>query len=325
MNKVLMLFVLSLMVACSSPAEKKEGTQTVSLRWDWVTNMNFVGDVYAMKETASEQKLEIRCEQAGFGVDPVRLVLTGTDDFGIVSLEQLYMANERGADLVAIGIINDLSPTVLLAKGRDTIKRPQDLEGKRVGINPGGATEFVYRALVRQSSIDKAKIKEIPVDFDLKNFINDQYDIRLAFAFIEPLDLELASIEYSMLKPIDFGVKFPGRVYFTRRETIIQKPELVQAFINSVAKGWEMALSNRGKSIEYLKAFDDKIDVERETKSLDLGAGYFKGFNEKVLSFDMPNLLQSAGTLVELGVIKQTDFSMQLDDSFINRYHNGNQ
>lgn len=322
MKKTLLslLFVI-FTIGCGQTGNTDKTVTSASLRFDWIANMNFIGDVYALNETAAKNGLNLKCEEAGFGVDPVKLVISGTNDFGIVSLEQLYMANEKGADLVAIGVINDLSPTVLLAKGSDTLTKPKDLEGKKVGINPGGATEFVYRAFVKQNSVDKSKIVEIPVDFDLKNFINGQYDVRLAFAFIEPLDLKQAGIEYSILKPVDFGVKFPGRVYFTKRDTITRKPELVQAFINSVAEGWELALENRSKSIEYLKKFDDKVDSARETSSLDLGVSYFTGYNNKVLTFDKDSILRSAQTLVDLGVIKPADFSAVLNDSFITKYH----
>lgn len=299
---------------------KNEKSQT-SLRFDWIANMNFIGDIYAAKEVAEKNGLELKCEEAGFGVDPIKMVVSDQSEFGIVSLEQLYMANEKGADLVAIGVINDISPVVFLTKSDKKFIEPTDFEGKTVGLNPGGATEYVYRAFVSVNNLDKSKIKEVPVDYDIKTFINGSYDIRLAFAYIEPLDLKIANVHYSQIAPVDFGLKFPGRVYFTKRETIEKSPELVQKFINTVAEGWELALKNKSKSIELLAKFEPKIDKARETESLEIGEKYFTGYNNKVLSFDKDNIIKSAEKLVEIGLIKQADFSSMLNTTFIDNYH----
>lgn len=313
-----LLIILMSIIALTS-CEKKD-SQT-SLRFDWVANMNFIGDIYASKDIAQKNGLVLKCEEAGFGVDPIKMVISNQSEFGIVSLEQLYMANEKGADLVAIGVINDVSPVVFLSKSDTSFAKPSDFENKTVGLNPGGATEYVYRAFVNENNLDKSKIKEIPVDYDIKSFINGNYDVRLAFAYIEPLDLEIANIKYTQMAPIDFGLKFPGRVYFTKKETIKNNPELVQKFVNTVAEGWEMALANKSKSIDYLVEFEPKINRERETKSLEIGKSYFTGFNNKVLSFDSESILTSANKLVEMGIIKKADFASMLDTSFINEYH----
>ncbi len=291
------------------------------MRFDWVANMNFIGDIYASKEVAEKNGLVLKCDEAGFGIDPIKMVISGQSEFGIVSLEQLYMANEKGADLVAIGVINDVSPVVFIAKSDKQFSQPKDFEGKTVGINPGGATEYVYRAFVNVNNLDKSKIKEVPVDYDIKSFINGNYDIRLAFAYIEPLDLKIANIQYSQIAPIDYGLKFPGRVYFTKRKTIETSPELVQKFINTVAEGWKLALINKTKSIDLLAEFEPKIDKKRESESLEIGEKYFTGYNNKVLSFDKENIIKSAERLVEIGLIKHADFSTMLNTSFIDTYH----
>lgn len=319
MKRIFFVSFIFLLVGCNNQSTTKN--LKASLRFDWITNMNFIGDVYAINETAKKNNLDLKCEQAGFGIDPIKMVLTGQNNFGIVSIEQLFMANEKGADLVAIGVINDLSPTVFLCKSDKKFTEPKDFEGKTVGINPGGATEYVYRTFVKINNLDKSKIKELPVDYDIKTFINNKYDIRLAFAFIEPLDLKLANVGYSEIDPINFGLKFPGRVYFTTRETIEKHPDLVQAFINSVSEGWTLALQNKSKSIDYLYAYDNKIDKKRETESLNIGEKYFTGYNNQILSFDKQSILKSANTLVEMGLLKQNDFSKYLNSSFVDKYH----
>jgi ABC-type nitrate/sulfonate/bicarbonate transport system substrate-binding protein len=322
MKKIIVLFIIAIAFAgCPKTTTPPPQSQQASLRFDWIAAMTFAGDVYAMKETAAKNGLTLKCEQAGFGIEPVKLVTSGANDFGVVSLEQMYLANEKGADLVAIGIINDISPVVFLAKSDKKFSQPSDFENKSVGINPGGATEVVYRAFVRGNNLDKSKIREIPADYDIKSFISGSYDIRLAFAYVEPIDLKMAGVGFSQISPADFGMKLPGRVYFTKRETVEKNPELVQKFINSVAEGWELSFANKVKAIDNLAEFEPKIDKSRETESFSLGEKYFTGFNNRVLTFDMDNLMKAANGLVESGVIKQTDFTKVLNSSFIENYH----
>lgn len=315
--KKVTFFLITLVLLCGCE-DKKSST---SLRFDWIANMNFVGDIYAAKLIAPESNFDLKCEEAGFGVDPVKMVISDQSEFGIVSLEQLYLANEKGADLVAIGVINDISPVVFISKADKPFSKPTDFEGKTVGLNPGGATEFVYRTFINVNKLDKSKIKEIPVDFDLKTFINNKYDVRLAFGYVEPLDLKLANEKFFQISPIDFGLKFPGRVYFTKRSTIEKKPELVQKFISTVAKGWELALADEKKSIELLSQFSPKIDKSRETESLKIGKSYFVGYKNQVLTFDKDNIANMAKTLVEIGLIKNADFVKMLNTTFIDKYH----
>lgn len=328
MKKIAFVLLTSLFItACNnntshSPAnnEKKELVK-ISLRFDWITNMSFIGDIFAMQETAKKNNLELSCEQAGFGVDPVKMILTGKNDFGVVSFEQLLLANEKGANLVAIAVINDVSPTVFICKTDKKFSTPNDFVGNTIGINPGGATEYVYRTFLKVNNIDKNKLKEIPVDFDVKSFIANKYDVRLAFAYVEPLDLDNAGIKYSIIEPNKFGLKFPGRVYFTTKETIEKKPELVQAFINTIAEGWEKALSQSDKSFQYMKEFDSKIDEQRERKSFEIGKKYYTGYNNSVLSFDEANLVKTAQLLKTLGMIKNDVIDSQINTSFINKFH----
>lgn len=324
-NFLIILLFSFVFISCKDEQKSKNlsDLDKTSLVLDWTMNMSFVGDLIAINEKASDNGIEVQMDLGGSGINPITLVNNGTYDFGIASFEQLLKGNEKGTDLVAIGIINNVNPTVFISLGANALNAPKDMNGKRVGINPGGATENVYRIFKKEMGL--VDIVEIPTDFGIVPFINKIYDIRLAFEYIEPIDLELNNLPYSILRPEDYGLKLPGRVYFTRSELIKDNPVLIQKFINTVAMGWEEALENKDKAMNYLTLFDKGINIDRESKSYDLGMKYYKGYLNNVLSFDNENLIKSANQLKQLKQINNSNIVDALDSSFIDRFHSINE
>ena len=131
MKKTIILVLLTGIIFCGCQ-EKKEKLQA-SLRFDWFTSMTFSGEVWGAGESADKYGITIKLEPGSETTDPIKLVLSGANDFGCISLDKLLAANEKGAQLVAIGVINQLSPTVFIAKN---IKTPKDWIGKKVGCFP---------------------------------------------------------------------------------------------------------------------------------------------------------------------------------------------
>jgi NitT/TauT family transport system substrate-binding protein len=299
--------------------------EQTSLRFDWIPSMSFCGDIVAQFDYAPKNNISIKLESASEGIDPIKMVIAGTNDFGIVSAERILMANEKGADLVAIGIINNVSPAVFLSKKSKNITSPKDFEGKRVGIQSGGATEYVYRALVKKTGIQQSKVKEVAIGFDMKSFISgDNFDVRPGFIYDETLSLEEAGVEYNVVEPKKFGLYFPGRVYFTSRKLINENPQKVQNFINTVAEGWTDVLKNPEKGIKYLVKFDNSVKEERERKGLYKGLEYFRGFNDKILMADTIAWQTMIDDLNVLGVIKSDNLANCLDLKFVEKYHSSN-
>ena len=63
-----------------------------------------------------KHKLEIEIEPGSDNIDPVKMVISGQNTFGDAGADKILAANERGADLVVIGVLNCNSPTCFIAK-----------------------------------------------------------------------------------------------------------------------------------------------------------------------------------------------------------------
>jgi ABC-type nitrate/sulfonate/bicarbonate transport system substrate-binding protein len=274
-----------------------------------------------MNDFSKQNNIELKCLQAGEGIDPIKMVLAGTDQIGITTFDKLLAANEKGADLIAIGFINNASPTVFLTRSDERFFEPKDFEGKTVGIMPGGSTEFVYRGFIKKTGVNFKNVKEIPAGFDLTGFINKIYDVKLAFIYVENVALDEQGIKYNMIEPRNFGVTFPGRVYFAKREFIEKNSELVQKFINTVLEGWESSFKNPDNAAKELKEYDKNIEEIRERKSFDKGRLYFNGFNNQLLMVDEKELEGMVKLLIDVNLIKSNEYKKSVNLTFVKNYY----
>lgn len=317
---VFLPFFLILFVGCEST--KKGEIQKVNLRQEWFANASYLGEVVAINETDSLSGLDINLIEGADDVDPIKMVISGRDKFGVCGADRVFTANETGADLVVIGAVNYINPTCFIALEKWNVKTPKDFENKKVGVFTGNNTEMIYRTLVRKAGLDKNKLNEVEAPFDLGSFIAGTYDIRPAYIFDETVSLDKEAIKYTIVKPQDYGVSFIGTVYFTKRSTVENEPELVQKFVNSIAQGWELALQNPEKALKYLAAYNKTIDINRERASFKAGIDYFRGENGKVLTSDIQKWKQMGSDLKDLGVIKAFNADKFINNSFIDNYHN---
>ena len=293
----------------------------VTLRQEWFPNSNYAGALFATHEFAARNGIRLVVQPGADNIDPIKLVLSGESMFGDAGADRIIAANEKGADFVVIGALNNATPTVFVSKRELNINTPHDFVGKRVGVLTGTSTEYVYRIMLSKLHIDKSSLTEIEAPFDLATFVQGAYDVRPAFVYDEPVSLDIKRVPYTIIRPADFGVRFMGTVYFTRRKFAEENPELVQKFINSVAQGWKAALVNPKQAIHYLKSFDKTIEEDRELQSLIKSESYFAGYKNQPLRIDPDAWTATMQSLLALGVIKRLPSDSSVDMQFVDKFY----
>lgn len=320
MQYSLIFLLLLLLYSCNDKDKVKEIT-TVSLREEWFPSACYAGDMIALNEYSKKNNIKIIVEPGAEDVDPVKLVISGSNNFGVAGADRILSANNKGADLVVIGVINYKTPTCFLSLKKKNIKTPADFKDAIVGVMTGNNTEYVYQSLLKKSNIDRKSIKEVEAPFDLLTFITGNYDVRPAFVYDEPVSLDIQNIEYNIVKPEDYNVNFIGPVIFSQRNYIENNKEIIQKFINSLCNGWQTAISNPEKAIKYLKEYDKNIDYDRELKSLIKGNEYFQGEDNKPLFLSEPRWNLFVNELLDLNLITNNNINNSFDNSFVINYY----
>ena len=327
MKKIALITLCALLVIVSSCQRKQDShnrQKEISLIEGWIPWTGYIGGLYAEEIADSLYGLKFKIVDGAENIDPVQMVLSDEYLFGVAGAEAIVAANSNtNADLVAIGVVNYKSATCFLSLKERNIQTLQDFLGKKIGILLGTETETIYEALKKKYNLSIDPKNEYEVPNELATFLTGEYDVRPGFTYDEEVTLQIKNKEYNIIYPQDYGVSILGGVYFTRRKTIEQYPELVQQVVSSIALGWEKALLNPDNAVQLLISHAPKnLDEKREKLAFEKGAEYFRGEDDWTLYASDSSWNNFNDVLKLIGrVPNDFDISTCYDNSFVLNFH----
>ena len=153
-----------------------------------------------------------------------------------------------------------------LVNGAD-ITTPQDLIGKKIGVQ--ASNETLFKALLKVNNIPLSKVTIVPVQYDPSVLTSGQVDGYLAFLTDEDIALEEKGYKIANLPFADNGLEFVADAVEASDESIKDHPAELEAFLYATIKGWkaaaadpalgvDLAVNTYGKSVGLNKATETK-------------------------------------------------------------------
>ncbi|CAN5310277.1 ABC transporter substrate-binding protein [soil metagenome] len=276
------------LAACGSDDEDTTGTGTdsgsdgdsaasygdITVQLSWIKNAEFAGEFmadtngYYTDAGFSGVKLE-----AGPGATE-SLVLSGGADFGLTNAVTVgQVVAEEDAPIKIVGTTYQKNPfTILSLADGGNILTPDDLIGKKIGVQAGG-NETLFDALLAANDIDPDDVTKVPVEYDPAPLINGDVDGFLAYVTNESIIVESEGYPVSNLLFADNGLPFVAESIIATDETIESKPDMVKAFLKAEILGWKDACDDveEGARLaveEYGKDLDLELDKEVEQNTI---------------------------------------------------------
>lgn len=255
------------MTACGGSDESDSsaeggGLGPVSLQLSWVKNAEFAGEYFA---DANGHYTDVGFSSVTMDPGPgaiETLVASGKADFGLsnaVSTAQIIA--EEDAPLKIIGTKFQKNPfTILSMADGGNIATPQDLVGKKIGVQAGG-NETLFDALLEVNGIDPASVEKVPVEYDPAPLIDGEVDGFLAYITNESITVQSAGHEVTNLPFADNGLPFVAESIITTDQMIAEEPEKVKAFLEAEILGWQ----------DYLRDPEEGARLAVEEYGKDLG------------------------------------------------------
>ncbi len=253
--------------ASSSTAEPSEagdeGFGELTLQLSWILNEEFAGEYFADAEGYYEE--------AGF--DAVKLVpgpstgvaelLSGTADVALSDSVNIgsAVANE-GAPLKIIGATFQANPfTILsLADGGD-IATPDDLKGKKIGVQDSNLT--LFNALLAANEIDPSEVTVVPVQYDPAPLVNGEVDGFMAYLTNEAISVEMEGLATTNLPMAANGLPFVAETLTVTQETLDSKRDMLKAFLVAEIRGWTDAVNDpQGGADLALEVYGKDLDLD---------------------------------------------------------------
>jgi NitT/TauT family transport system substrate-binding protein len=308
----------------SKDSEGKEHPH-VSLRLNWTPDPTFAGAYMALATRSwTDAGLEVKIKEGGINLDPMRLVIDGTDDFGIVGADRLLQACADDRNLVAVALELRDNPVGWVVRPDSGIRSFTDLAGHRVGQKYGSETEAIWNAVVNKLNLQDKQITLVPVQFSADPFVQGVVDAFPVYVNEEPNTLAAKGIPVTVLHPADAGLSLYGNVVVTTRQTIQQRPEVVRRFVIGLIRGWEAAAGEPGAvSAELIRIEPDMKNVPTQevlVATIKLARG--RGNEQRFGWMEAERWAQSRAILSQFAGLKQDmNISSCYTNEFVEQYY----
>ncbi|OGK13611.1 MAG: hypothetical protein A2W80_07905, partial [Candidatus Riflebacteria bacterium GWC2_50_8] len=221
----------------------------VSLQLKWLHQFQFAGYYAAISQGYYQDAgLEVSLLEPGDTTDPLHDVLEGRADFAVTGPD-LLLARAHGHQVVALAVIFQHSPQVLLVRKDSGITSLQDLVGRRVMMEQPSAE---IKAYFEAEKLPIEQLEVVAHAFSPEAFIKGEVDAISAYISDETFVLNEAGMEYLVFDPKAGGIDFYGDLLFTSQAQIDAAPEKVKAFVEASLRGWKYAMKHPDEIIDLI-------------------------------------------------------------------------
>ena len=238
--------------------------QKFTLVLDYFPNADHAG-IYAAKASGAFAKagLDVDIKVPGDPADPLKLVAAGKADLAVSYEPELFLARDKGVELVGVGAIAQKPLTSIVSLGPAKIRTPADLAGKTVGTSGVPYQSAYLRTILTKAGVDPASVKEVNVGFNLvPSLLSKKVDATLgAFWNYEGVQLAREKKDPSIIKVDDVGVPtYDELILVARQDSLGKRGALVRRFVQALRQGTEAVRKNPEVGIAPLLAANKDLD-----------------------------------------------------------------
>jgi ABC-type nitrate/sulfonate/bicarbonate transport system substrate-binding protein len=235
--------------------ESAKVLQEVTLVLDWTPNTNHTG-LYVAQEQGLWEKRGLKVNiiqppEAGAS----SLVASNAAEFGIGAQESMILAREQGLPLVSLAPIIQHNTSGFASTLDKNIKEPKDFEGKSYGGWGSPAEQAVIESIMNVQKADVSKVNFVTAgSADFFTAMKKGIDFEWIFYGWTGIEAELRNEPVNMVYLTDYSkqLDYYTPLLLTNEKMIKDKPELVRAFVEGAAEGYQYAIDNPDAAAEVL-------------------------------------------------------------------------
>jgi NitT/TauT family transport system substrate-binding protein/putative hydroxymethylpyrimidine transport system substrate-binding protein len=184
-------------------------------------------------------------------------LLSGRADASIVDIHDLGLAGERGADVVGIGALVQAPLAAVITQ--PDVRRPRDLEGRRVGVTGLPSDDAVLRATVQSDGGDYDAIRRITIGFSaVPSLAAGKVDGVVTFWNAEGVALRRQGVPTRQFRVDRYGApRYPELIVATTRKRLEADPQLYEDLIATLTAGTRAALADQPAAVREIVAASD--------------------------------------------------------------------
>ena len=259
------------LAACGERTEPTAApkTQPFTLVLDFFPNADHAG-IYAAQAAGlfRRQGLDVRIVTPSDPAAPLKLLQAGRADLAISYEPEVFLARDKGADVVAVGALVQGPLTALMSVGPRGVRRPEQLAGKRVGTAGIPYQSAYLRAIAERAGVDSSSIEEVNVGFNLvPAMLSRKVDATLgAFWNYEGTQLRRAGKDPNIIRVERAGVPtYDELVFAARGRALAEGGPKVRRFLRAVAAGTALLRKDPAAGVDPLLKANKDLDRGLQT------------------------------------------------------------
>ncbi|HWC27970.1 MAG TPA: ABC transporter substrate-binding protein [Solirubrobacteraceae bacterium] len=293
---VLAAVLLALGLAACGEREEPTGagaTERVDLVLDYLPNADHAGIYAAIAEGEFEAaRLDVEPHTPSDPSAPLKLLAAGKADLAISYEPELLLARAQGAQLVSVGALVQKPLTSLVSAGRDAIRRPAQLEGRKVGTAGIPYQDAYLKTILERAGADPARVKSVNVGFNLvPALLTDRVDAVLGmFWNVEGVELRRRNKDPVILRMDELGVPtYNELIVVARARDVRDRGPLLRRFMRALARGHERVRKDIDVGVDALVKANP--DLERRLQRAQVRATlpvFFPADRERPFGYQDP-------------------------------------
>jgi NitT/TauT family transport system substrate-binding protein len=275
---ILSSFLCLLFSAVAAPAE----TKSVKIMMDWIIQGTHAPFFVAQERGYFKAEgVTVDALDAGKGATNVAVsVAGGVYQFGWVDLPSMirFNAQNPASPLLAVYMSFDESPLAVVTRKDAGIRKPADLDGKKLAGGPGTAVHDTISILLKAAKAEHVKINWVAVQPQLFGPMLKRGEVDGTGGFTNsniPAALELGFTldDLFVIKYSDFGADMYGLALVTTKKFADENPGTVRGVVKALNQGTKDTIASPQKALEVLKARDPMMKLDIEKVRLDIALG----------------------------------------------------
>jgi NitT/TauT family transport system substrate-binding protein/putative hydroxymethylpyrimidine transport system substrate-binding protein len=226
---------------------------TVTLALDFTPNAVHA-PIYAAVRRGFDRRygVRLRIQPPGSAPDALKLVASGRADMAVLDIHDLGLARERGQDFVGLAALVQGPLAAIIARAR--VRRPRELEGRRVGVSGLPSDVAVLRAVLDGDGADPRRVKRVTIGFAaVPSLIEGRVDAVPAFWNAEGVVLHRRGVPIHEFRVERFGApRYPEVVLFTSRRTLERRRAAIAGTVRAIRQGVNDVLAHPGPAVREI-------------------------------------------------------------------------
>jgi len=252
------LLLIPLATACGDDQANDADPRPVTLALDFQPNAVHAGIYTALaRDLDNAHGIDLDVRVPSSSTDSLKLLAAGRADASVVDIHDLGLAAERGADLVGIAALVQRPLAAVIAQPH--IRRPRDLENRRVGVTGLPSDDAVLRATVEADGGNYDAVRKITIGFSaVPSLASGKVDAVVTFWNAEGVALDHENIPTRQFRVDRYGApRYPELVIATTPDNLADDPQLYRDLIGTLTAGTQAALANRPAAVREVAAASD--------------------------------------------------------------------